>query len=312
MDVLNDIVRLMRPQAVLWKTVDAQGRWGMTVPHRDAPRFCLVVTGHCWFLPEAGPALLMQQGDYLLLAAKPRYCLASDPEVGPHLAALANTSREGDYVRWNDGGVGEPTRLVGGYFQVETEHVALLSGLLPELIFIRSSDEEAGRLTRVLELIGEEALGERPGRNLVMSRLVEVMLVEVLRRPVRHLEGQRTGWLSGMADPPIATALQKMHADVARHWTVASLAKQVGMSRAVFARRFAERVGVAPATYLSNWRIALAKDALLNSEQSISDIALSIGYLSDSAFSTAFSRIVGRAPASYRRAGRGDGDAAPV
>jgi transcriptional regulator GlxA family with amidase domain len=136
------------------------------------------------------------------------------------------------------------------------------------------------------------------------------MLVEVLRRPVQHLQGQRTGWFSGMADPHIALALQKMHADVACHWTVATLAKQVGMSRAVFARRFSERVGVAPATYLSNWRIALAKDALLHSERSINDIALSIGYLSDSAFSTAFSRIVGYAPASYRRTARKGGDSA--
>lgn len=310
MDILNDIVRLMRPQAVLWKTVDAQGRWGMTVPARDEPRFCLVVAGHCWFLPDTGPALMMQQGDYLLLAAMPRYSLASDPEVGSHLAALADKSRDGDYVRWNDGTAGEPTRLVGGYFQVEPEQAALLSGLLPEMIYIRSSDEEAGRLTRVLELIGEEALCDLAGRDLVMERLIEVMLVEVLRRPVQHMQGQRTGWLSGMADPPIAMALQKMHAEVARHWTVASLAKQVGMSRAVFARRFAERVGVPPATYLSNWRIALAKDALLNSDHSINDIALSIGYLSDSAFSTAFNRIVGRAPASYRKT-RGKSDAAP-
>ena len=310
MDVLNDIVRLMRPQAVLWKTVDAQGRWGMTIPPRDEPRFCLVVAGHCWFLPDTGPALLMRQGDYLLLAAKPRYSLASDPDVGPRLAALADKASEGDYVRWNDGAGGEAMRLIGGYFQIEPEHAALLSGLLPDLIYIRSSDEEAGRLTRVLELIGEEAMCELPGRELVMSRLVEVMLVEVLRRPVQHMQGQRTGWFSGMADPHIALALQKMHADVACHWTVATLAKQVGMSRAVFARRFAERVGVAPATYLSNWRIALAKDALLHSDRSINDIALSIGYLSDSAFSTAFRRMVGYAPVSYRRAGRKGGDGA--
>src|ERR1700730_4456711 len=188
----------MRPQAVLWKTVDAQGRWGMTIPPRDEPRFCLVVAGHCWFLPDRGPALLMRQGDYPLLAAKPRYSLASDPDVGPRLAALADKASEGDYVRWNDGAGGEAMRLIGGYFQIEPEHAALLSGLLPDLIYIRSSDEEAGRLTRVLELIGEEAMCELPGRELVMSRLVEVMLVEVLRRPVQHMQGQRTGWFSGM------------------------------------------------------------------------------------------------------------------
>jgi AraC-like DNA-binding protein len=305
LDLLTDIVRLMRPQTVLWRTVEAHGRWGMSVPYREAPRFCLVVTGHCWFLPDAGPALMMRQGDYFVLAGKTRYCLTSDIEVMPQLNALAATAREGDYVRWDDAEGGEAVRLVGGYFQTEPEQAALLAGLLPGMIYIRSSDEEAGRLTRVLELIGEEATCDLPGRELVMSRLVEVMLVEVLRRPVQqHMEGHRTGWLSGMADPQIAMALQNMHADVARHWTLDTLGRMVGMSRAVFARRFTERVGVAPATYLSNWRIALAKDALLNTDRSISDIALGIGYLSDSAFCTAFTRVVGRPPAVYRKASR--------
>ena len=304
MDLLTDIVRLMRPQTVLWRTVEARGRWGMAVPYRAEPRFCLVVAGHCWFVPDTGPARLMRQGDYFLMAATPRYCLASDLDVLPHLAALSVNADKGDYVRWDDASEGEPTRLVGGYFQIDHEHSPLLSGLLPELMDICSSDEATGRLTRALELIGEEASCNLPGRELVMSRLVEIMLVEVLRRPMQHMEGQRAGWLSGMADPQIALALQVMHADVAHHWTLDTLAKHVGMSRAVFARRFTERVGVAPATYLSNWRIALAKDALLNSDRSIGDIALSIGYLSDSAFCTAFSRIVGRPPAVYRKIGR--------
>lgn len=276
----------------------------MSVPRRDEPVFCLVVAGHCCFMPPKGPPLQMQQGDYVMLNAASRYCLGSELDVLPTLASLAINAGEEDYVRWNDGKAGEEVRLIGGYFQVEPEHTELLSRLLPDLLYIRSSDEEAGRLTRIVELIGEESLCQLAGRELVMGRLVEIMLVEVLRRPMLQIEGERTGWLSGMADPQIAMSLQKMHADVAHHWTIATLAKQVGMSRAVFARRFTECVGVAPATYLSNWRIALAKDALLNSDRSINDIGLSIGYLSDSAFSTAFSRIIGCAPASYRRAGR--------
>lgn len=304
MDLLTDIVRLMRPQSVLWRTLEEQGRWAMSVPRRDEPVFCLVVAGHCCFTPPKGPTLFMQQGDYVMLNATSRYCLGSGVDVLPTLAALTADAKQTDYVRWNDGQGGEEVRLIGGYFQVEPEHTELLSSLLPDLLYIRSSDEEAGRLTRIVELIGEESLCQLAGRELVMGRLVEIMLVEVLRRPLLHIEGQRTGWLSGMADPQIAMSLQKMHGDVAHHWTVEVLAKQVGMSRAVFARRFAECVGLAPATYLSNWRIALSKDALLNSDRSVNDIGLSIGYLSDSAFSTAFSRIVGSSPASFRRAGR--------
>jgi AraC-like DNA-binding protein len=301
MDLLTDIVRLMRPQTVQWRTVDAGGRWGMRVPYRETPRFCLVVIGHCWFVPDTGEPRLLRQGDYFLLAGKTRYCLTSDPEVMPKLDALRRRARNEDYLRWDDTRPGTPMRLIGGHFQTDPEHAELLDALLPQHIDVRASDQEASRLSRVLELIGEEAVCEQPGRDLVMSRLVEIMLVEVLRRPLLQIDAQRTGWLSGMADPQIAAALQRMHADVAQHWTVKTLAKHVGMSRAVFARRFAERMGVAPATYLSNWRIALAKDALVNSERSISDIALSIGYLSDSAFCTAFARIVGKPPASYRK-----------
>jgi AraC-like DNA-binding protein len=304
MDLLTDIVRLMRPQTVLWRTVEANGRWGMRVPYRETPRFCLVVIGHCWFVPDEGEPRLLRQGDYFLLGGGTRYCLTSDLEVMPRLDALRRRARKEDYLRWDDTVRGAPMRLIGGHFQTDPEHAALLAGLLPQQINVRASDEEAGRLSRVLELIGEEAVSELSGRDLVMSRLVEIMLVEVLRRPMLQIEGQRTGWLSGMADPQIAQALQRMHAEVARHWTVDALARHVGMSRAVFARRFVERVGVAPATYLSNWRIALAKDALANSDRSISDIALSIGYLSDSAFCTAFARIVGKPPASYRRTNR--------
>lgn len=304
MDLLTDIVRLLRPQSVLWRTVEEHGRWGMSVPRRDEPVFCLVVAGHCCFFPPKGPPLLMQQGDYVMLNASSRYSLGSGLDIVPIVTALAAGAEQQDYVRWNDGNGGEEVRLVGGYFQVEPEHTELLASLLPDLLYLRSSDEEAGRLTRIVELIGEESLCQLAGRELVMGRLVEIMLVEVLRRPMLQIEGQRTGWLSGMADPQIAMSLQKMHADVAHHWTVEKLAKQVGMSRAVFARRFAECVGLAPATYLSSWRIALAKDALLNSDRSVNDIGLSIGYLSDSAFSTAFSRIVGCSPASFRREGR--------
>lgn len=304
MDLLTDIVRLMQPQSVLWRTVEAAGRWGLGVPSRETPRFCLVVEGNCWYVPDEGRPLHMRKGDYFLLGGKTCYCLVSDLEVMPTLDAQRREARKEDYVRWDDPAPGDYTRLVGGHFQTGAEHAALIAALLPQMLSLRSSDEEAGRLARVLELIGEEAVCDMPGSNLVMSRLVEIMLVEVLRRPMLQIEGQRTGWLSGMADPQIAQALQRMHAEVARPWTVDALAKHVGMSRAVFARRFHERVGVAPATYLSNWRIALAKDALIHSDRPIGEIALSIGYLSDSAFCTAFARITGNPPASYRKADR--------
>ncbi|BCZ83944.1 AraC family transcriptional regulator [Paraburkholderia terrae] len=302
MDILTDIIRLMRPQAISWRAVEAHGRWGLSVPFRDIPVFCLVVAGQCWFVPRHGQPRLLHQGDYLLMRATARYCLVSDLDAAQRLHAMEEHVARDEYARWDEGLGGDTVRLVGGYFEIGPEHTALFSGMLPDFLHIRSSDEEAGRLSRLIALIGEESSCDLPGRDLVMSRLVEIMLVEVWRRPLNKIEAREAGWFSGMSDPHIHLALQKMHADVARHWTVDLLAKEVSMSRAAFARRFSDRVGVAPATYLSNWRIALAKDALINSERTITDIALSIGYYSDSAFSTAFSREVGVAPAAFRRA----------
>jgi AraC-like DNA-binding protein len=304
MDILTDIISLMRPRAISWRTVEAHGRWGMSVPCRDIPVFCLVLAGQCWYVPMRGEPLLMKQGDYLLMRATARYCLVSDLDASGTLRSLEAGVANDEYVRWNEGASGEETRLVGGYFEIGPEHSALFSEMLPDFLHIRSSDEEAGRLTRLIAIIGEESGSDLPGHDLVMSRLVEVMLVEVWRRPLNGIDSREVGWFSGMADPHIHLALRRMHANVAYHWTVDGLAKDIGMSRAAFARRFTERVGVAPGTYLSNWRIALAKEALINSERSIADIALSIGYLSDSAFSTAFARVVGVAPAAFRRTRR--------
>ncbi|MBD1551436.1 AraC family transcriptional regulator [Pseudomonas typographi] len=303
MDLLTDIVRLMRPQALIWKTFEARGHWGMVVPQRAAPRFSLIAAGKCWYVPETGEPLLMRPGDYLLLTRMPNYLLASSPEVALQLLKPATRSALTDgegYVRWQGADDGETTRMVGGYFQVAPEHTGLTETLLPPQVHIRCSDEEAGRLSRLLSLIAEEAGSSLPGHELVMSRLLQIMLVEVLRRPLQALDRQQTGWLSGLSDPKVAAALQAMHADVARHWTLATLARHVGMSRSAFVQRFCERVGVAPGTYLVNWRIALAKDTLINSKRSIADIAQWVGYLSDSAFSTAFRRTVGCSPRQFR------------
>lgn len=303
MDLLTDIVQLMRPEVLAWKTIETRRRWGMVVPQLDLPRFSLVTAGSCWYVPDSGPPLLMRQGDYLLLTQRPRYRLVSDIDVVPYLDDLSTQLTPADqqgYVRWQGDTVGMTTRLVGGYFQVAPEQAALASALLPELIHVQFGDEEAGQLHPLIGLIANEAGSSLPGHDLVMGRLIEIMLVEILRHPMQRMDKQQKGWLGGLSDTRIATALQAMHANVASQWTLETLARHVGMSRSAFAQRFCEKMGVPPGTYLSNWRFALAKEALLNSQRSVADIALSVGYLSDSAFSTAFSRAVGCSPRQFR------------
>jgi transcriptional regulator GlxA family with amidase domain len=174
-----------------------------------------------------------------------------------------------------------------------------VEGLLPAIAEVRTLDEGAARLRRVLDLLGDEAAADRPGGSLVMERLLELMLIEVMRRGPVPAGAGRPNLLAGLADPRIAAALAAMHADIGRSWTVEQLAAVAGMSRSVFAQRFSRRLGLPPIDYLLRWRMAQAKDALRLGRASLAEVALGAGYSSVSAFSAAFSRTVGRPPSRY-------------
>ncbi|MGO4666960.1 AraC family transcriptional regulator [Bosea sp. 2RAB26] len=194
-------------------------------------------------------------------------------------------------------------KQLGGYFQLEPGNRGLFAGLLPGLVHIRAADPAAERLARMIDLISDEALANRPGRDLVVDRLIEVLLVEALRF---HAESAgaavRPGLLAGLADPLLARALRHLHGDVARGWSVDALARQAGLSRSAFSERFNRKVGVPPMQYLIEWRIALAKGMLQRDAPPLEAVAAAVGYQSASAFSTAFRREVGSSPSHFTRA----------
>lgn len=164
---------------------------------------------------------------------------------------------------------------------------------------LRAREGGASRLARLIELLAEECTREDAGKQLIIRRMLEVLLVEVLRRTNAGNEAIPAGLVKGMRLPGLARALSAMHANIRANWTVAELA---GMSRSAFAARFLEMVGCAPIEYLVRWRMALARDALMRGVKSLDDIADEIGYESASAFSTAFRRRTGVAPGSFARA----------
>ena len=190
------------------------------------------------------------------------------------------------------------TRILGGLIVCDPANADLLVGLLPRFIHVRATEDTGARLRALVSIIREEAKDARPGRDAILSRLIEVMLIETLRREAA-VRLPHAGVLGGLADPQLARALANIHADVARGWTVAELAGRAGMSRSVFARRFSEAVGAAPVEYLLSWRMARAKDALLHGRGTLEEIAATVGYKSASAFSTAFSHRVGCPPSDY-------------
>jgi len=153
-----------------------------------------------------------------------------------------------------------------------------------------------------MDPIVEEALADRPGRDLVVHRLIEVLLVEALRFGSESVDAiGRPGLLVGLADPLLARALRRFHSAVAHAWTVGKLARAAGPSRSVFSERFSQKVGVPPMQYLTDWRMALAKAMLRRDKPPLEAVAAAIGYQSASAFSTAFRREVGSPPSRFAR-----------
>lgn len=299
MDPLSDIIALLRPHAALSKPITGRGDWGVRYSAYEAPGFALVLEGSCWLALDGSEPVRLEQGDFVLLPATPAFELSSRPR-----AACIPGQPSGDPVRHGEPHGAPDFRMLGGAFQIERANAPLLLALLPALVHIRSAESDTTRLARIINLIIDECAADRPGGATILQRLLDVMLIEALRREPIGAEAFQAGLLAGLRDPAIARAMRAIHAAVRGRWTVADLAKAAGMSRSAFAARFMDVVGCAPIEYLSRWRMALAKDALCRGGKSLDRLAEEIGYESASAFSTAFRRHVGCAPGGFARSSR--------
>jgi AraC-like DNA-binding protein len=298
MDPLSQIIALLRPQALAWRVIEAHNAWSIRFPATEFVVFGQVIEGRCLVRLANGAEMDFEVGDFLLMAS-PLSWTASTPGSG---APVDLKSLIAEPVRLLSGAP-DPviTRFMAGAFVFAAPNADLLANLMPPLVHIRAAEIVTGRLGALLKLLGDEALASRPGRSLVLDRLLEIILVESLRHRPIDLGGERRGLLAGLEDAQIGAALRLLHEDVRRPWTVASLAQQVGMSRSSFAARFTETVGAPPMDYLLSWRMNLAKAALTSSKKPMSEIAELAGYQSVSAFSTAFSRTTGASPTAYLR-----------
>ncbi len=294
MDPLSDLIGLLRPTAAVSKPISARGQWGVRYQPHDAPGFTVVLGGQAWLTFDGKEPLQLAQGDFVLLPTTPAFSLSNAVgteciPVEPRNEAVRHGEQEGasDFV------------ALGGSFAFERVNAPLLLALLPDLIHIPASEGRATRFGRLIEWLSEECATDHPGKELIIQRMLEVLLVEALRW--RSPQATPTGLLSGMQDPPLARVLQAMHADVRANWTVADLARIAGMSRSGFSARFGQVLGCAPIEYLTRWRMAIAKAALSRGTRSLDQIAEDIGYESASAFSTAFRKRLGCPPGKFAR-----------
>lgn len=296
-DPLSEIIELLRPQAVFTKGISGAGRWGVRYGDFGHPSFAIVIEGACRLAVDGQQPLTLEAGDFILLPKTPGFTMTGFepviPEIiDPHVAAL---SAEGE-VRHGDQDGPPSVRILGGYFVFDSEDSGLLVSLLPDQVHVRGVE----RLSILVKLLIEEAARRQSGRELVLTRLIEILLVESLR--LTQTPDAPAGLLRGLGDVRLAEAIRQMHADPARPWTMAELAKEAALSRSAFFDRFSRSVGVPPMEYLLAWRMALAKDMLRRQEIDIAEVAERVGYGSASTFSTAFSRHVGQPPGRYAKA----------
>jgi AraC-like DNA-binding protein len=260
------------------------------------PSFATVLEGGCRLAVEGAPALTLQAGDFVLLPRTPGFVMSGFESVVPVDIDPRVAAADADEVRHGRPDGPADVRLLGGYFAFDSPDPVLLSSVLPTVVHVRG----APRLPTLVELVGDESAGERPGRDLVLTRLVEVLLIEALRATPG--EDAPAGLLRGLADARLAPAIREMHGRVGRSWTVSQLARAAALSRSAFFERFTRTVGLPPMEYLLAWRMALAKDLLRRRELALAEVAERVGYSSASSFSTAFTRYVGQPPSRYARA----------
>jgi AraC-like DNA-binding protein len=298
LDPLSQILGLLKPQAVGWRTVEAHDAWTISFRPTDVVVFGQLIEGACRVEREDAVSFDPEAGDFLLMAAPPNWTMAAH---GGGIAVDFAAAVADPGLLQSSAHPAHITRFIAGNFTFAAANRDLISSLMLPIVRVRRNEIAADRLGALLAALGDEALADRPGRSLVLNRLLEVMLVEALRYPPAAIDAGGRGLLAGLADPKIGRALRIMHSDTKRPWTLVALAREVGMSRSALAARFAEIVGVPPIEYLANWRMTLAKSALASSEAPLIDIAELAGYQSVSAFSTAFKRDTGLSPTLYVR-----------
>jgi AraC-like DNA-binding protein len=296
-DPFSDLLQLMSARSVLSGGLVTGGSWAIAFPAVDTLKFWGVMKGGCWLVMagEAAP-IRVEDGDVFLLSAPRAHVLCSDLNAIPVDLDRVLQGRTGVIVQH---GSGDDFFMIGGKVELQADNGQLLRDALPTLIHIRADSASAQALRWLLDQLVQERDEQRPGAAVASAQLAHLMFIQILRA---HFESgvPLAGSLRVLGDKRLAPALRLMHDDPGRAWQLTELANAAAMSRATFAATFKNIAGVAPMVYLTQWRMRLAERALREERTSVIILAQSLGYTSQSAFSTAFKRITGCSPQHYR------------
>lgn len=303
MDVLTEVMSLLRTQGQLYGRLELSAPFGLSFPGNKG--ICLIVTrGSCLLRVDDHPHMPIVGGDFVFLPAPRTYVLTSDAKQRIRSAAKLVPPEEFHQTRLiKHGGGGTPVSIIAGCFTFASPESEMLVRHLPEIVHLPASSHDSPWFVSTLQHLAAEAMGNQPGSAAIVDRLSEVLFVQAMRKQISTMLGSgRPSWLRAIVDPQIGEALRLMHAQPSECWTVPTLAKGVSMSRSAFADRFRRLVGETPLDHLTQWRMVRAA-AMLREQRPVrmAEVAAAVGYESESSFGKAFKRVIGNSPGDYRR-----------
>jgi AraC-like DNA-binding protein len=317
MDALSDVLRVAQLTGGVFLHAEFFAPW--CIAARVSPEHCMPALGAASHLivyhyviegelrvrvdGEDDEGLVIGAGEVVLLPRNDLHLMGSDLGLPPVPGSdIIHPPKDGGLYSIHHGGGGGRTRMVCGFLGCASAEGNPVISTLPSLF--KFGFEEGGAadwIRSTFQYAAEEISAGRPGSETVLAKLSELLFVEAVRRYAEALPEGQTGWLSGLRDPHVARALALLHRDTTRRWTVDELGREVGLSRSALADRFIRLIGMPPMQYLAGWRMQVATQKLRNTSASLAQIAEIVGYDSEAAFSRAFKKAVGAAPATWRR-----------
>ena len=301
MDPLSDVISLLKPNSFTCSGFDVGGGHSVQFPGFEGVKYYALVSGQFWLLVDGtSESVHLAAGDFVLLTGGHTCRLTTDLSLPATDAAVfkSQIQHNGDIVTLNGGG---DSLTLGGHFLLSGDHANVLLDLLPPVIHIRKESVDPA-FHWSLDLLMRELRTSRPGSSLVQQHLGSMILIQALRVYLSEDTSGISGWLFALSDEKISRALMAIHGDPAQRWTLQKLAAIAGMSRSLFAERFKATVGTTAMEYVTRWRMFKATERLMDFHDPIAEIAPSLGYESESAFSVAFKRVLGCSPRQYVRA----------